>query len=304
MNSRSALVMTTLLGSLLASGVEAQTLEGTLKKIKDSGAVTLGIRESSIPLSYLDASQKPVGYHIDICNRIVDAIKVKLALPNLKVNTQPVTSQNRIPLVTNGTVDLECGSTTNNAARQNQVAFAPTTYVTTVRMAVKKSSGINSLAQLDGKPVATTTGTTSVQLMRAHEKGKSVNFKEVYGKDHADSFLMLASDRAVAFVMDDNLLAGLIATSPAPNDYAVVGEPLSVEPIAIMFRKDDPQFKGLVHSAVRDLIKSGEVEKLYTKWFTQPIPPKNANLNLPMSEALKAALKTPNDAPAEQYNKK
>lgn len=303
MNSRSALIGA-LLGTLITTTVHAQALDGTLKKIKDSGSVTLGIRESSIPLSYLDASQKPVGYHIDICNRIVDAIKLKLALPKLKVNSQPVTSQNRIPLVTNGTVDLECGSTTNNAARQNQVAFAPTTYVTTVRMAVKKASGITSLAQLDGKPVATTTGTTSVQLIRAHEKGKGVNFKEVYGKDHADSFLMLASDRAVAFVMDDNLIAGLIATSQNPGEYAIVGEPLSVEPIAIMFRKDDPQFKGLVHATVRDLIKSGEVAKLYAKWFTQPIPPKNANLNLPMSDALKGALQSPNDAPAEQYNKK
>ncbi|MCX9156483.1 transporter substrate-binding domain-containing protein [Niveibacterium sp. 24ML] len=294
-----------LLAMLAAIPVAASADEtGTLKKIKESGSITLGIRESSIPLSYLDANQKPVGYHIDICNRIVDAIKVKLALPNLKVNTQPVTSQNRIPLVTNGTVDLECGSTTNNATRQNQVAFAPTTYVTTVRMAVKKASGITSLSQLDGKPVATTSGTTSVQLMRAHEKSKGVNFKEVTGKDHADSFLMLASDRAVAFVMDDNLLAGLIATAQSPSDYAVVGEALSVEPIAIMFRKDDPQFKGLVHATVRDLIKTGEVAKLYTKWFTQPIPPKNANLNLPMSDALKSALQSPNDAPAEQYNKK
>ncbi|MBL8445857.1 MAG: transporter substrate-binding domain-containing protein [Zoogloeaceae bacterium] len=293
-----------LAGWLVAQGAAAEDLSGTLKKIKDSGTLVMGIRESSFPLSYLDQNQKPVGYHIDICLKLVDAVKAKIGLPGLKVETQPVTSQNRIPLVTNGTVDLECGSTTNNSARQNQVAFAPTTYVTAVRMAVKKASGITSLAQLDGKPVATTTGTTSVQLMRANEKGKSINFREVYGKDHADSFLMLETDRAVAFVMDDNLLLGLIASAKAPGDYAIVGETLSVEPIAIMFRKDDPQFKGLVHATVASMAKSGELDKFYTKWFMSPIPPKGVNLNFPMSEALKSALKNPNDQPAEAYNAK
>ena len=276
----------------------------TLSKVKESGTLTLGIRESSIPLSYLDDKQQPVGYHIDICNRIVDAVKAKLGMPGLKTAHQPVTSQNRIPLVANGTVDLECGSTTNNAARQQQVSFAPTTFVTNVRMAVKKSSGISSLAQLDGKPVATTTGTTSVQLMRANEKGKNVNFKEVYGKDHADSFLMLETDRAVAFVMDDNLLAGLVATSKTPGDYAIVGEVLNIEPIAIMLRKDDPQFQGLVDTAVKDLAKSGEIDKLYKKWFMSPIPPKGANLNFPMSDKLVELLKAPNSAPAEEFNKR
>ncbi|MDY0011557.1 MAG: transporter substrate-binding domain-containing protein [Rhodocyclaceae bacterium] len=299
----------TLLGLALSLGLSAgtasaQELTGTLKKIKDSGTLVMGIRESSFPLSYLDQHQKPVGYHIDICLKIADAIKAKLNLPKLNIQLQPVTSQNRIPLVSNGTVDLECGSTTNNMSRQNQVAFAPTTYVTNVRMAVKKASGITSLAQLDGKPVATTTGTTSVQLMRENEKGKHVNFKEVYGKDHADSFLMLETDRAVAFVMDDNLLLGLMANSKNPGDYAIVGETLSVEPIAIMFRKDDPQFKGLVHFTVSDLAKTGELDKLYNRWFMSPIPPKGVNLNFPMSEALKAALKNPNDQPAEAYNPK
>jgi glutamate/aspartate transport system substrate-binding protein len=299
-----------LLGFALAASLIAGTataadeLTGTLRKVKDSGAITIGFRESSFPLSYLDQNQKPVGYHIDICTKIVDAVKTKLGSPKLGVQYQPVTSQNRIPLVTNGTVDIECGSTTNNTARQNQVAFAPTTYVTQVRMAVKKASGITSLAQLDGKPVATTTGTTSVQLMRGHEKGKNVNFKEVYGKDHADSFLMLETDRAVAFVMDDNLLLGLIASSKAPGDYAIVGETLSVEPIAIMFRKDDPQFKELVTTTVSDLAKSGEIDKLYARWFMSPIPPKGVNLNFPMSEALKTAIKNPNDQPAEAYNVK
>ena len=281
----------------------AQQLDGTLKKISDNKAITLGIRESSFPLSYLDATQNPIGYHIDVCMAIVDAVKARLNQPKLEVKTQAVTSQNRIPLVVNGTVDLECGSTTNNSDRQKQVAFAPTTYVTNVLMAVKKSSGIKSLDQLNGKPVATTTGTTSVQLIRSHEKGKNIDFKEVYGKDHADSFLMLETDRAVAFVMDDNLLMGLIANSKSPQDYAIVGEPLSVEPIAIMLRKDDPQFKGLVHATVSNMAKTGQLAKLYAKWFNSPIPPKGVNLAVPMSEQLKAAIATPNDNPAEVYKK-
>jgi glutamate/aspartate transport system substrate-binding protein len=288
---------------LSVQAVSAQQLDGTLKKIKDSNSITLGIRESSFPLSYLDATQKPIGYHIDICMSVVEAIKSRLQLPKLEVKTQAVTSQNRIPLMVNGTIDLECGSTTNNAARQQQVAFAPTTYVTNVLMAVKKASGIKSLDQLGGKPVATTTGTTSVQLIRAHEKGKNIDFKEVYGKDHADSFLMLETDRAVAFVMDDNLLMGLIASSKAPQDYAIVGESLSVEPIAIMLRKDDPQFKGLVHATVSNMMKTGLITKLYAQWFNSPIPPKGVNLAVPMSDMLKAAIIAPNDNPMEMYKK-
>jgi len=286
-----------------AHAAAAETLDGTLKKVKETGALTLGIREASFPLSYLDAQQQPIGYHIDICKRIADAVKTKLALSKLDIKTQAVTSQNRIPLVVNGTVDLECGSTTNNLDRQKQVAFAPTTFVTNVRMAVKKASGIKDLDQLSGKPVATTTGTTSVQLMRSHEKGKNIDFKEVYGKDHADSFLMLETDRAVAFVMDDNLIAGLIANSKAPNDYAIVGPALSVEPIAIMLRRDDPQFKALVDETVKQLAKSGELTKLYTKWFMAPIPPKGINLNFPMSEQLKTLIASPNDNPAESFKK-
>jgi len=304
MNLRTALPVVFAIAALPAFAQTGAEPGGTLKKLKDGGSITLGIRESSYPLSYLDAGQQPVGYHIDICNRIVDAVKARLKLPALKVQHQAVTSQNRIPLVANGTVDLECGSTTNNEARQKQVAFAPTTFVTNVRMAVKKSSGIKSLDQLKGKPVATTTGTTSVQLMRAHEKGKGIDFKEVYGKDHADAFLMLETDRAVAFVMDDNLLAGLIASAKAPSDYAIVGEVLSVEPIAIMLRRDDPAFKKLVDDAVTGLMKSGELDKLYARWFMSPIPPKGVNLNFPMSEQLKALIKSPSDAPAEAFNRK
>ena len=296
--------LTLVLCTTLASPLAFAQAKDTLSKVKETGSITMGIRESSIPLSYLDDQQQPVGYHVEICNRIIDAVKKQVGNPHLKIAHQPVTSQNRITLVTNGTVDLECGSTTNNEARQKQVAFAPTTFVTNVRMAVKKASGISSLSQLDGKPVATTTGTTSVQLMRAHEKGKAINFKEVYGKDHADSFLMLETDRAVAFVMDDNLLAGLMVTSKTPNDYAIVGEVLNVEPIAIMLRRDDPAFKKLVDDAVTGLMKSGDIDKLYAKWFMSPIPPKSANLNFAMSDQLKELIKAPSDAPAEAFNKK
>ena len=302
-NATFALAASAVITMLGTSAAHAEQKD-TLSKIKETGSITMGIRESSIPLSYLDDKQQPVGYHVDICNRIVDSVKKQLALPGLKVAHQPVTSQNRIPLVTNGTVDLECGSTTNNEARQKQVAFAPTTFVTNVRMAVKKASGIASLSQLGGKPVATTTGTTSVQLMRAHEKGKQIDFKEVYGKDHADAFLMLETDRAVAFVMDDNLLAGLIATAKNPNDYAIVGEVLNIEPIAIMFRKDDVAFKKLVDAAVGEMMKSGEIDRLYKKWFQSTIPPKQVNLSFAMSDKLKELIKSPNDAPAEAFNKK
>jgi glutamate/aspartate transport system substrate-binding protein len=292
-----------LAGLLATTPAFAQELSGTLKKVKESGTIVMGIRESSYPLSYLNDKQQPIGYHIEICNKIVEAVQRELQV-NLKVQHQPVTSQNRIPLVTNGTVDIECGSTTNNEARQKQVSFALTTFVTNVRMVVKKASGITSLSQLDGKPVATTSGTTSVQLMRAHEKGKNVNFKEVYGKDHADSFLLLETDRAVAFVMDDNLLAGLITSSKNPQEYAIVGEVLNIEPIAIMMRKDDPAFKKIADDTIRGLIKSGEIERLYSKWFLSPIPPKSVNMNFAMSETLKGLIKNPSDSPAEFYNKK
>ncbi|HEX9191636.1 MAG TPA: transporter substrate-binding domain-containing protein [Candidatus Deferrimicrobiaceae bacterium] len=304
MKMRLALVLCLLAALLVSTPGFGEEPTGTLKKVKEGGSITMGIRESSYPLSYLDDKQQPIGYHIDVCNKIVDAVKTQLKMPALKVQHQPVTSQNRIPLVSNGTVDLECGSTTNNEARQKQVSFVYTTFVTNVRMVVKKASGITSLSQLGGKPVATTSGTTSVQLMRAHEKGKHIDFKEVYGKDHADSFLLLETDRAVAFVMDDNLLAGLVATSKNPGEYAIVGEVLSVEPIAVMIRKDDTQFKKLADDTVRGIMKSGELDKLYAKWFMSPIPPKNISMNFPMSEKLKELIKNPSDAPAEAFNKK
>ena len=285
------------------AAAHAQTND-SLAKIKAAGKVVIGTRDSSAPLAYTTGDGKYTGYHVEICNRIVDAIKQELKMPNLATEYTLVTSQNRIPLVTNGTVDLECGSTTNNKTRQQQVAFAPTTYVTNVRIAVKANSGINSIADLKGKKVVTTTGTTSVQLLRKHERANGVNFEEVFGKDHADSFLLLDSGRADAFVMDDNILAGNIVNAKNPAEFKIVGETLSEEPIAIMIRKDDPKFKKVVDNAVTAMMKSGEVEKIYNKWFMSPIPPRNVSVNMAMTASLKDAIAHPNDKPAEDYAKK
>ncbi len=287
---------------LAASTVMAQAGD-TLKKIKDSGSISLGVRESS-GLSYTIGNGKFVGFHTEMAERIIADIRKQLGMSSLEVKYQPVTSQNRIPLVQNGTVDLECGSTTNNAARQKDVSFAVTTYVEEVRMAVKANSGINSIAQLNGKKVATTTGTTSVQTLRKHERATGVNFEEVYGKDHADSFLLLESGRADAFVMDGSILAANIAKSKNPADYKIVGEVLSVEPIACMLRKDDAAFKKAVDDSIKRQIQDGSLAKLYDKWFMQPIPPANARIGLPLSEATKAAWANPNDKPMEDYAKK
>jgi glutamate/aspartate transport system substrate-binding protein len=280
---------------LIAGTAHAQDLTGTLKKIKDTGTITVGHRESSIPFSYLDDKQKPIGYAMDLCMRIVDAVKTELKMPNLKVNLQPVTSSNRIPLLQNGTVDLECGSTTNSVTRQQQVAFGPTYFVINVTAAVKKNSNINTLADLSGKTVSTTSGTTAVPLLKTYEKTKSAEIKEIYGKDHAEAFLLMVDDRVAAFVMDDILLAGQIANARNPADFKIIPESLRQEPYSMMLRKDDPQFKALVDKTIGGIMKSGEIEKIYAKWFTSPIPPKNINLNFPMTPPLKEAFKNPND---------
>jgi glutamate/aspartate transport system substrate-binding protein len=287
-----------------ALSVGAAHAQDTLKKIKDSGSVTMGVRESSGALSYTLGDGRYVGFHVEVCQKVLADVQKQLGLSKLDIKYQPVTSQNRIPLVQNGTVDIECGSTTNNAARQKDVAFAPTTYVEEVRIAVKANSGINAIEQLNGKKVATTTGTTSVQHLRKHEKGAKVSFDEVFGKDHADSFLLLESGRADAFVMDGQILAGLISKSKNPAEFKIVGETLSVEPIAIMYRKDDAGFKKAVDDSVKAMIKSGEVAKTYDKWFVQPIPPANTKVGLVASDATKAAWANPNDKPMEEYAKK
>ena len=287
----------------LASGTAFAQLNDTLAKIKSSGTVNLGVRDSS-GLGFTIGGGKYVGFHTEMAERIVDDLKKVTGNPNLKINYQVITSQNRIPLLQNGTIDFECGSTTNNVARAKDVAFAVTTYVEEVRIATKANSGIKSVADLNGKTVAVTTGTTSVQHLRRHERGANIDFKTVQGKDHADSFLLLESGRADAFVMDGSILAANIAKSKNPADYKIVGEVLSVEPIACMLRKDDVAFKKAVDTSIQGLIKSGELAKLYDKWFMQPIPPANARIGLPLSEATKAAWANPNDKPMEDYAKK
>lgn len=281
-----------------AGGAFAQSND-TLAKIKASGIITEGVRESS-GLSYTLGDGKYTGFHYDICANIIKDLE-KVTGKKLETKYQPVTSQNRIPLVQNGTVDIECGSTTNNATRQKDVAFAVTTYVEEVRMAAKKSSGIKSIKDLNGKTIATTTGTTSVQTLRKNERAGGIDFKELYGKDHSDSFLLLESGRADAFVMDGSILASNIAKSKSPADYEIVGEVLSVEPIAIMIRKDDPAFKKAVDDSIKAQIKSGELNKLWDKWFLQPIPPANVKIGLALSDATKNAWANPNDKPMEEY---
>ncbi|MBF8177400.1 amino acid ABC transporter substrate-binding protein [Herminiimonas contaminans] len=275
--------------------VQAQDLGGTLKKIKDTNTITIGYRESSIPFSFLDDKQQPIGYAIDLCMKIVDTVKADLKLPNLKVAMQPVTSSNRIPLLRNGTIDLECGSTTNSKVRQEQVSFGPSYFVINVTAAVKKSSNINTLADLNGKTISTTSGTTSVPLLKGYKKTENIQVKEIYGKDHAEAFLLMADDRAVAFVMDNILLAGQIANSKRPSDYKILPESLSQEPYSMMLRKDDPQFKALVDKSIGTVMKSGEINKIYAKWFTTPIPPKGLNINFPMTPPIEEAFKNPND---------
>src|SRR5271155_5056044 len=276
----------------------AQELTGTLKNIKETGAITLGFRDSSIPFSYLDDNQKPVGYAIDICYKIVDAVKKELKLDKLEVKLNPVTSATRIPLMANGTVDLECGSTTNNAERQKQVWFTNTHFLTASRYVTKKSNNIKSIDDLKGKSVVSTSGTTNIKQLTAANAARILNVNIIPAKDHAEAFLMVETDRAVAFVMDDILLASLVAGSKTPDAYVISTDAFSTpEPYGIMLRKDDPAFKKLVDGATAALYQSPEGLKLYDKWFTQKIPPKGLNLNAPISAELKAEFAKPSDSP-------
>lgn len=287
----------------LATGSAFAQAGDTLAKIKASGSITLGVRESSVPLGYTLGGGKYVGFHTEMAERIAADIQKQLGLAKLDIKYQPVTSQNRIPLVTNGTVDLECGSTTNNATRQKDVTFAMTTYMEEVRIAVKADSGIKGVADLAGKTIAVTTGTTSVQHLRKHERASGADFKEVLGKDHGDSFLLLQTGRADAFVMDGSILAGNISKAPNPADFKIVGEVLSVEPIACMLRKDDPAFEKAVNDSIKKQIKDGVLATAYDKWFMQPIAPSNTKVGLPLSEGTKGAWANPNNKPAEDYKK-
>ena len=283
------------LAAIIALPAYSQTLTGTLAKIRDTGTITIGHREASIPFSYLDDKQQAVGYAMDICATVVEAVKAELKMPNLKVVLQPVTSANRIPLLQNGSIDLECGSTTNSVERQKQVAFGPTYFVINVTAAVKANSPIKTLADLNGRTISTTAGTTSVPLLKRYERTSGIDVKEIYGKDHSESFLLLVDDRVSAFVMDDVLLAGQIANARNPAEFRIIPESLRTEPYSVMLRRDDAPFKALVDRTVGGLMKSGEIEKLYAKWFLSPIPPRKVNLNFPVSQSLREAFKNPND---------
>ena len=283
---------------VFAGTANAEELTGTLKNIKESGAITLGFRDSSIPFSYLDDSQKPVGYAMDICYKIVDAVKKELKLDKLDVKLTPVTSSNRIPLLANGTIDLECGSTTNNAEREKQVSFTNTHFLTASRYVSKKTSKINVIDDMKGKSIVSTAGTTNIKQLTEANAARNLGVNIIAAKDHAEAFLMVETDRASAFVMDDILLASLVAGSKDPSAYVISTDAFSKpEPYGIMLRKDDPAFKKLVDAATAAVYTSGEGQKLYDKWFTQKIPPKGLNLNTPIGPELKHEFAKPSDSP-------
>lgn len=284
-----------LIATCALSTAQAQTGD-TLKKIRETGVIQLGGRDGSFPFSYkVNADADPIGFSADLCARVVDAVKAKLGLPGLKVKYTTVTPTNRIALVQNGTIDLECSTTTNTVARAQQVDFAPTHFVSSIGAAVKKGSGIDSLAQLDGRTVATVAGSTSIQLLRAYRRNEKVQFSEVSGKDTAETFLNLSSDRAVAMILDDVQLAGLIARSNQPGDYRLLDERLRDEPYGFMLRKDDAPFKAVVDETLTRLMKSGEIHEIYAKWFTRPVPPAGVNLNYPMPAAITEAYRNPSN---------
>ncbi len=292
--NRLVLAAAMLTGLAVVSTAQADTL----KKIADAGKITVSYRESSVPFSYLAGGGNAVGFSADVTTAVVDAVKKRLNNPNIKVEYQAVTSQNRIPLLQNGTIDLECGSTTNNSTRGKDVQFALNHFYTGTRLLAKKSSGVKNYGDLAKKVVASTTGTTNAQVIRKYNADKNLGMEVVLGKDHDDSVLMVDSGRATAFAMDDILLFGLMGNAKNPAEWEVVGDSLQVEPYACMMRKDDPKFQELVNGVIGSMMKSGDFDKLYTKWFMSPIPPKGQNLNLPMSKELRDNLKALSDKPA------
>jgi glutamate/aspartate transport system substrate-binding protein len=279
----------------LSAPAFAQDLTGTLAKIKSSGAITLGYRESSVPFSYYDDNQKVIGYAMDLCYRIVDAVKSDLKMDKLDVKLNPVTSATRIPLIANGTVDLECGSTTNNFEREKQVAFTITHFVTANTFVAKKSANLKTVDDLKGKTIVSTAGTTNIKQITEINAQRHLNLNIIAANDHAEAFLMVETGRAAAFVMDDILLYSLVATSKSPGDYAISSDALSVEPYGIMLRRDDPAFKKVVDAEMIATYKSGAINAIYNKWFLSPIPPKGINLNVPMSAAFKKVIANPTD---------
>jgi glutamate/aspartate transport system substrate-binding protein len=282
--------------SALVASFGAAAQEGTLKKIKDSGAITIGHRDASLPFSYYDDKQQPIGYAMDLCLTIVDAVKAELKMPALKVNYQLVTSANRIPLMANGTIDLECGSTTNNLERQKQVWFTMTHFVTANRWVAKKASNVKKLADLKGKTIVSTAGTTNIKQITEINAAQNLGMNIISANGHSEAFQMVETGRAVAFVMDDILLAGLVAQSRAPADYEISADALSVEPYGIMVRKDDKAFKTVVDRAMQNIYKSGQIRAVYEKWFQKPVPPKGVNLALPMSPAFQKVVAKPTDS--------
>jgi len=286
-------VALSILSLALFTSFGAAAQDGTLKKVKDSGSITIGHRDASLPFSYYDDKQQPIGYAMDLCGKIVDAVKAELKMSKLEVKYQLVTSANRIPLMANGTIDLECGSTTNNIPRQEQVWFTITHFVTANRWVAKKSSSIKSLADLKGKTVVSTAGTTNIKQITEINAAQNLGMNIISANGHAEAFQMVETGRAVAFVMDDILLAGLVAQSRSPGDYQISAVGLSVEPYGIMVRKDDKAFKALADKAMTDVYKSGQINAIYSKWFEKPVPPKNVNLNLPMTAAFKKVVAKP-----------
>ncbi|MBM3358365.1 MAG: amino acid ABC transporter substrate-binding protein [Betaproteobacteria bacterium] len=279
----------------LVATAPAQELTGTMKKIKDTGVIKIGHRDASIPFSYLDDKQRPVGYSIDLCMKIVDAVKAELKMPGLKFEFVPVTSATRIPILTAGNIDIECGSTTNTKERQKQVSYAYTTFYTGTKLLVKANSGIKSYKDLKGKTVAVTQGTTNERAIKALNDAENLGMNFIHAKDHNESMLTVETGRAVAFPMDDILLYGLVANHRSPKDWAVVGDYLSPDPYGIMIRREDPQWQAFVNKVIGGLMKSGEIRKIYAKWFLSPIPPRNINLNLPISSTLEQLIKNPNN---------
>ena len=294
--NRLALTVVAAFALAAAQPAAAQELTGTLKKIKDSGSITIGHRDTSIPFSYYDDKQQVVGYAMDICMRIVDAVKAELKLAKVDVKLNPVTSATRIPLMANGTIDLECGSTTNNIERQKQVAFTNTHFVTANRYVAKKASNVGKLTDLKGKTVVSTSGTTNIKWLTEENAKQNLGMSIVAGKDHAESFLMVDTGRAAAFFMDDILLYSLVAGSKNPAEWAIGSDAFTVEPYGIMMRREDPAFKKVVDNATAQLYSSGAIDPIYEKWFLKPIPPKGINLNVPVTPQLKRAFAKPTDS--------
>lgn len=294
---RSSKVLIALIGAgMFGSFAHAAELTGTLKKIKDSGSVSLGVRETSVPFCYQDDKQKYQGYSLDLCQKVVDQVRKELALPNLKVELTPTTPATRIPLLANGTTDLQCDGASNTAERKNQIAFSPTVFFTGNRLLTKKSSNVKTLDDMKGKPIVSVSGTTNIKQISQLNTERNLGMKIMTASEDNEAFMMVDTGRAVAFAQDDIHSAALIAASKNPGAYVISDESLSADPYGLMFRRDDPEFKRVVDKAITDLFKSGEIEKIYAKWFQSPIPPKGTNLNWPMSKYLKAAIAHPTDS--------